>query len=190
MVHQTEARERGEQSSQQEVPIEIDLIQTDTEDITYNESKDKEEAEQGKTNGRPIDLREAESIGDSMDVPKREGDIRFSSFNPKGLKSTDIQFQIQMAIEMDIDVQGYSEVNANFLNTKVRQAFRDKVQRVDKEARSQWATSLVTSPSEFKMGGSGLATFSKVAPRIKDSGTDRMGRWCIKYWKEKEERFY
>ena len=89
-----------------------------------------------------------------------------------------MQYQLQTALEMDIDVQGYSEVNANFLNTKVQQSFQDKVQRVDKEARSLWATSLVTSPSEFKAGGTGLVTYNRVAPRIKESGTDRMGRWC------------
>ena len=76
------------------------------------------------------------------------------------------------------DVQGYSEVNANFLNTKLRKSFRDMVNIVDREARSVWSTSLVPSKSDFKSGGSGIVTFGRVAPRIKESGTDRMGRWC------------
>ena len=93
----------------------------------YNENKDKERAESNTTAKRELtDPSEAESKGDSMEIPKRKGDIQFSSFNPRGLKSTDVQYQLQTVLEMDIDVQGYSEVNANFLNTKVQQAFQDK----------------------------------------------------------------
>ena len=55
---------------------------------------------------------------DTMDVPKRSGDIRFLSFNPRGLKITDLQVQLQTACKIDVNVQGYSKVNANFLNTK------------------------------------------------------------------------
>ena len=55
-----------------------------------------------------------------MDIPKKEGDLRFSCFNPRGSKRANVQFQIQIAADMDVDVQGFSKVNANFLNTKVQ----------------------------------------------------------------------
>ena len=86
--------------------------------------------------------------------------MRFSCFNPRGLKRANIQFQIQMAADLNIDIQGFNKVNANFLNTKVRQAFNDKTQRIDREAQSVWLTSLVTSKSKFKSGGTGVVVFS------------------------------
>ena len=67
----------------------------------------------------------------------------------------------------------------------MRQAFWDKTRRVDKEAKSLWATSLVTSASEFKAGGTGLVTFGRLAPRIKESRTDRLGRWCYQVMEER-----
>ena len=75
-VHQTVTGTQGKHPSQKEIPDEIDLIEiVDNEEIIYSENKDKDEGEINKPSRRVIDLREAESIGDSMDVLKREGDI-------------------------------------------------------------------------------------------------------------------
>ena len=47
-----------------------------------------------------------------------------------------------------------------------------------RNARTIWLTSFITSPGEFKPGGTGLVTTGRVATRVTKSGYDRMGRWC------------
>ena len=146
----------------------IDL--TSENNINYREHKDQEDADIiDVCAGRELmEISETESKGSRMDVPKKDSDLRFSCFNPRGLKRANVQFQIQIAADLDVNIQGFSKVNANFLNTTVRQAFWDKTGRVNKEGKLLWATSLVTSASEFKAGGTGLVTFGRLAPRVKE----------------------
>ena len=59
----------------------------------YNVKYKDSEATDGATDDELelTDLSEAESMGDTMDVPKKDGDIRFLSFNPRGIKIGDLQ---------------------------------------------------------------------------------------------------
>ena len=66
---------------------------------------------------------EAIPIGESMELLKLPNMICISGCNPNGIKSSNLQSQLQHSIDLDIDIQCYSKVNANFMNSKVRQQF-------------------------------------------------------------------
>lgn len=126
---------------------------------------------------QPLTQDECSLLGDKMTIPKKGRSKQFSSFNPNGLTATNLSVQLHYLMDLDVDVQGFSEINASVLNTKLRQRFQDILWTTDRDAKATWATSLVSSASDFKPGESTLVTFGKTALRLKVSGGDRMGRW-------------
>ena len=124
-----------------------------------------------------IDDDEALPIGGTMEQPKLPGMIRISGFNPNGIKTSQLESQLQHSKDLDIDIQCYSEVNANVLRTDQRQKFHDGCKRIDKTSRSVWGTSLLPTDSDYKPGGTAIVSTGKTAGRVKKSGSDKLGRW-------------
>ena len=62
---------------------------------------------------------EAAAIGGSMESPKLPNMICISRCNPNGIKSSNLQRQLQHSLDLDIDIQCYPKVNANFMNSNV-----------------------------------------------------------------------
>ena len=120
---------------------------------------------------------EAEPMGGRMDEPKLPGMIRISGCNPNGIRADQVESQLQHSLDLNIDIQCYSEVNTNFLRTDMRQQFFEKTKKMDRTSRSIWGTSLYTTDSEFKPGGTAIISTGKSASRVKKSGTDKLGRW-------------
>ena len=58
-----------------------------------------------------LTIDESTPVGDRMDVPKKASSIRISSFNPNGLNKKNLQIQLQHAMDLDIDIQGFSDDN-------------------------------------------------------------------------------
>jgi hypothetical protein len=48
---------------------------------------------------------------------------------------------------------------------------------MDRSARSTWGTSQLPSDSEYKPGGTAIISTGKTAGRVKQSGSDPLGRW-------------
>jgi hypothetical protein len=48
---------------------------------------------------------------------------------------------------------------------------------MDKHSKAIWGTSQVIVEGDFKPGGTALVTFEKTAGRVKESGSDPLGRW-------------
>lgn len=65
-----------------------------------------------------LDDIESEPIGNTMGTPRLPGMIRFSGCNPNSIKSTQVKSTLQHSIDLEIDVQCYSEVNQDFLKTQ------------------------------------------------------------------------
>ena len=63
---------------------------------------------------------ESALIGGSMDMPKFPNTIRISGCNPNGINTSNVHSQLQHSLDLDIDIQCYSEVNANFMHHHVR----------------------------------------------------------------------
>ena len=68
-------------------------------------------------------------------------------------------------------------MNLDLLKKHLCQYMLDTVRRVDKKVQACWSTSIGPSVGDYKSGGTGIVSFGKAATRVKQSGTDRMGRW-------------
>jgi hypothetical protein len=82
-------------------------------------------------------------------------------------------------MDLQVDIQCYSEVNTDFLQTQQRQKFYENTKCMNRQARSVWGTSqvVVDNESVFKQGGSAIITLGRTAGRVKKSGVESMGRW-------------
>ena len=108
---------------------------------------------------------------------KSESTIRISSINKGGLQLNNIKSTLQHAMDLQIDIQCYSENNLDTLKGHVQQRLYDDVQAMDQKAKAIWNSGTVPTESEFKPGGTSIITFGKTAGRVKEQGTDPLGRW-------------
>ena len=120
---------------------------------------------------------EISPIGGDMSYQKQEGSIHISRCNPNGINNSNLKSQLQQSMDLDIDIQCYPEVNANFLNTKLRRLFYEKSKSMDPHSTCTWCTSEVIIDSDYKPGGTGIVSRGSSARRIKSSGFDKLGRW-------------
>jgi hypothetical protein len=68
-------------------------------------------------------------------------------------------------MDLQVDIQCYSEVNTDFLQTQQRQKFYENTMWMNRQARSVWGTSqvVVDNESAFKPGGSAIVTMGGTA---------------------------
>ena len=111
-----------------------------------------------------------------METIKEEDTIQISGCNLNGFRSDQLKSQFQHSLDLDIDIQCYSEVNADVLQPQVRQKFYEYPRRIDKSMRSVWSTSEIPSINEYKPGGTGICTNRKDASIINKSHKDEYGR--------------
>ena len=57
---------------------------------------------------------------------KTEETIRISSMNPCGIRLDEITEQLQHAVDLDIDIQCYSEINLDTMKSHVLQQLQEK----------------------------------------------------------------
>lgn len=96
---------------------------------------------------------EAEPIGGRMDQPKLPGMIRISGCNPNGIRAEQLKSHIQHSLDLEIDIQCYSEVNRDFLKIEQRQKFYEYTKSMNNQSRAVWGTSQVIVENDFKPGG-------------------------------------
>ena len=125
---------------------------------------------------RTIDADEAAPKGSTMEV-KLNGTIQISSINKGGLRLNNIKSTLQHALDLEIDIQCYSENNIDTLQGDVQQRLYDYVQAMDQQAKAIWNSGTIPMESEFKPGGTSAITFSKTVGRVKEQGKDPLGRW-------------
>jgi hypothetical protein len=68
-------------------------------------------------------------------------------------------------MDLQVDIQCYSEVNTNFLQTQQRQKFYENTKWMNRQARAVWGTSqvVVDNESAFKPGGSAIIIMGRTA---------------------------
>ena len=120
---------------------------------------------------------EVDAIGGDIYTAKAENSIRISGCNPNGIKVQHLKSHIQHSLDLDINIQCYSEVNANVQHPKVGKAFFEIPKSMDQSMKASWCTSDFQTASEFKPGGAGIMTNGTSSSRIKESGKDKLGRW-------------
>jgi hypothetical protein len=101
-----------------------------------------------------LDEEESEAIGGRMEDAKLLGMIRISGCNPNGIKAHQLKSHLQHSMDLQVDIQCYSEVNTYFLQTQQRQKFYEDTKWMNRQARSVWGTSqvVVDNESAFKPG--------------------------------------
>jgi hypothetical protein len=134
-----------------------------------------------------LDEEESEAIGGRIEDAKLPGMIHISGCNPNGIKAQQLKSHLQHDMDLQVDIQCYSEVNTDFLQTQQRQKFYENTKRMNRQARAVWGTSqvVVDNESTFKPGGLAIVTMGRTAGRVKKSGVDSMGRWTYQVlnWK-------
>ena len=120
------------------------------------------------------DIDDINSIGNML-FQKQEGTIRISGCAPNGINTSNLKSQLQQSMDLDIDLQCYSEVNTNFLNAKICRQFHEKSKAMDPHIRCTWSTSDITSPSDYKPGGTGIVNRGALSKRVTESGYDQLG---------------
>ena len=124
-----------------------------------------------------VDDTDAIPIGGRMEKLKPENAIRISGCNPNGINIKNSKSQLQHSMDMEVDIQCYSEVNLNFLKSSTRRDFQEAVSSMDKNTKVTWSTSNVLCDSDFKPGGTCILNRGSTKSRIKSFGSDSLGRW-------------
>ena len=91
-------------------------------------------------------------------------------------------------MDQDIDIQCYSETNLNTLDPSVRKSLFDKTTKMDRTSKGVWSSSDVPKIGYFKPGGTSIVTRGKSSSRVKETGTDNLGRWCYQVLDGKGDR--
>jgi len=91
-------------------------------------------------------------------------------------------------MDLEVDVQCYSEVNANMLQPKIRHQFYTYTKSMDNTSKAMWSNSDIACPTNYKPGGTGIVTRGASSSRIKESNNDKFGRWSYQIIDGKEKR--
>jgi hypothetical protein len=83
-----------------------------------------------------LDEDESSPMGGSMENDKMEGYVRISTWNPNGINKNQVHSILQQSLDLSINIQGYSEVNRDFLKQSQRQAFQEATTRMDRHPRN------------------------------------------------------
>lgn len=165
------------------------IEQIDDSDLYFQSSEDENDTTEDTTKATrcspgsdrflvdDLEEIEAEPIGGRMDQPKLPGMIRISGCNPNGIRAEQLKSHIQHSLDLEIDIQCYSEVNRDFLKVEQRQNFYEYTKSMNNQSRAVWGTSQVIVENDFKPGGRAIISQGKTGGRVKKSGIDPMGRW-------------
>jgi hypothetical protein len=82
-----------------------------------------------------LDEELSEAIGGRMEDAKLHGMIRISGCNPNGIKAHQLKSHLQHSMDLLVDIQCYSEVNTEFLQTQQRQKFYENTKWMSRQAR-------------------------------------------------------
>ena len=111
---------------------------------------------------------------------KSDNHIRISSINPNGLRFSTLPTAIQFSLDLDTDIQCFSEINLDTQQRAVRRQLLHRVRTADPKAKSTWSSSQVPAVNTFKPGGTGMITYSRLASKVRQMGSDPMGRWTYR----------
>ena len=140
--------------------------------------------DQVDTEPSALDVEETMTIGGNVFYEKKDGTIRISGFNPNGIQVNQLESQLQHYI----DIQCYSETNLNTLGPIVRKSLFDQTIKMDRNSKSVWSSSDIPKDGYFKPGSTSIVTRGKTSSRVKESGTDNLGRWCYQVLDGKGDR--
>ena len=167
------------QNNDEEAGIETEsheVVQAETIQIDINEKDAKRKVVPRFDIRRELEDDEALPKGGTMGS-KPQGITRISGINKGGMQLNNVRSTIQHAMDLDIDIQCFSENNLDTLKGHVQQKMFEDVRALDKDAKATWGSGNIPTESVFKPGGTGIVTFGKTGGRVKEQGADDLGRW-------------
>ena len=106
------------------------------------------------------------SIGGPIES-KPSNFARKSSINTGGIKIDNLQSKLQHALDLDITIQAYSEVNLGTTKLEIGEKLKQTTRKMDPNSRSTWGSSKIPSANDYKPGGStGIVTFGAIGGNI------------------------
>ena len=109
------------------------------------------------------------------------------STNTGGITTNQIQSKLQHALDLDITIQAYSEVNLDTTKPEIREKLEQTTRKMDQNSRSTWGSSKILSANDYKPDGTGIVTFGSIAGNIKQSGNDKLGRWSYQIFNSQKK---
>ena len=129
----------------------------------------------------PIPLKSNTSFGDHMVIPAVPNTTRLYFINLNGLnlqkKSVKFRDLCEELRKSDIDLFAAAEHNLDTNKFAVRQSLQDIARRSFTHHCIQTATSGILAEKYYKPGGTLLLAQGDLVGRIKDRGSDPLGRW-------------
>ena len=123
-----------------------------------------------------------------MESPKFPNMIHVSWYNQNGIKSSNLQSQLQHSLDLNVDIQCYSKVNVIFMNSKVWHQFHEGTKILYQFSKSTWQISQTSSDSDFKARRTGIVTRASCSTRVKKEERGKHGRWTYQILDGKGKR--
>ena len=110
----------------------------------------------------PIPNDQLDSIGEPIS-PQQPHHTWISAINTNGIRLDNVSQNFQFALDADIDIQCYSEINLDTMQRPVKQALKDGLASNDTKGTATWSSSNIPSTNSFKLGGQELSISIKFA---------------------------
>jgi hypothetical protein len=119
--------------------------------------------------------------GNTLDLDKPEGTFCIYGLNPNGFhldkKGGDVTEFFMMAASIKADFVGCSEHNLDFTQFRVQDTAYNAILKTVEHSKAMWSATPTTFDNMYKPGGTMSCVIGDGVARVKESGSDNLGRW-------------
>ncbi len=119
--------------------------------------------------------------GDTIDPEKPEGTFRLYGLNPNGFrldkKGGDVAEFFMMASSIKADFVGTPEHNLDFTQFRVQDTAYQAIRNTVEHSKAIWSNTPTEFEHMYKPGGTMSCVIGNGVARIKETGSDNLGRW-------------
>jgi hypothetical protein len=130
--------------------------------------------------------------GDALQIDKPDGIFRLYGMNPNGFrldkKGGDISEFFMMASSINADFVGVSEHNLDFQQFRVQNSAFQAIRHNVEHSKAVWSTTKTKFDNMYKPGGTMCCVLGNAVARVKEVGSDDLGRWSYIKLRGKEGR--
>jgi hypothetical protein len=116
-----------------------------------------------------------------MTLPKPDNTFRLYGLNPNGFrldkKGGDVTEFFVMAASIKADVVGCAEHNLDFTQFRVQDTAYQAIRQTVEHSKAVWSTTPTTFEHNYKPGGTMNCILGNAVARVKEVGSDDLGRW-------------
>jgi hypothetical protein len=119
--------------------------------------------------------------GDTLQLEKPANTFRLYGINPNGLRMDkqggDISEFFAVASSLQVDLIGAPEHNLDFTQFRVQNGAHQAIRHTVEHSKTVWSHTPTKFESMYKPGGTMSSVVGNTVARIKETGTDDLGRW-------------